>query len=222
MLIDKIEKSMTQIQTHNDYEKLSLIKNNLDRLKSDIDKLNIRVEQYVSMNNILKEYIEDKNEVVFNESKYIGKQIDLILNNINNIDFNKYDSIKNIEDTVNKHYENLRLGWRETYRKDSQGAMSILLILEKLYDDSEQILKIRNKVKYIDNRWPFMDEDLERMKDGIKEANKLISKLKVSSKVQEFLQKASIGEASIIDLDDETLRWLKDNRFENKVKLSFN
>ena len=59
------------------------------------------------------------------------------------------------------------------------------------------------------------------MQEGINEASLIIKELKVSSNIQDFLQKASTGEASIIDLDDEILIWLKDNKFENKVKLSF-
>ena len=59
------------------------------------------------------------------------------------------------------------------------------------------------------------------MQEGIDEASSMIKELKVSSNIQNFLKKASIGEASIIDLDDEILIWLKDNKFENKVKLSF-
>ena len=82
MLMDKIKKSMSQIQLNNDYEKLSFIKKDLDRLKSDVDKLDRRVSQYVDMNNILKEYLKNNENIKFKESKYINNQIDIILNNI--------------------------------------------------------------------------------------------------------------------------------------------
>ena len=94
-------------------------------------------------------------------------------------------------------------------------------MLEKLYDDSEKILQIRSKVIKLENRWPFSKNELESMQQAIDEASLMINQLKVSSNIQLFLQKVSNGEASIVDLDDEILLWLKDNRFENKVKLSF-
>lgn len=221
MLIEKIKKSMSQIESYNNYEKLTLIKNDLDRLKSDVDKLGTRVNQYIDMNNILKDYLNNSDNIVFRESKYINKQISIILENMNNDELNNYGLIKNIESTVDKYYDNLRDHWKEIYRKDTFGTMSILSMLEKLYDDSEKILSIRVKVKKIESSWPFLEEDLELMQQGINEANLMISQLKVSSKVQTFLQKVSSGEASIVDLNDEILLWLKDNRFEKKVKLSF-
>lgn len=221
MLIKKIKKSMSQIQSNNNNEKLTIIKNDLYRLKSEIDKLNIRVSQYVDMNNILQDYLKNNDEIIFRESKYINKQIDIILSNIKNNELNNYGFIKNIELTIDRYYDNLKDNWRQAYRKDTHGTISILLMLEKLYDDSTQILQVRSKVKNLETRWPFLEDDLESMQDGIKEANAMIKQLKVSSNIQGFLEKASKGQASIVDLDDEILLWLKDNRFENKVKLSF-
>ncbi len=221
MLIKKIKKSMSQIKANNDYEKLIFIKNELDRLKKDVDKLDIRVNQYVNMNNILKDYLKNNNDLIFKEIKYINNQISIILDNFNNNDFSNYELIKNIESTVDRYYSTLRDYWRQSHIKDTNGTKSILLILEKLYDDSTKILQIRSKVNKLENRWPFTEEDLTLMQEGINEASSIIKELKVSSNIQNFLQKASIGEASIIDLDDEILIWLKDNKFENKVKLSF-
>ena len=221
MLMDKIKKSMSQIQLNNDYEKLSFIKKDLDRLKSDVDKLDRRVSQYVDMNNILKEYLKNNENIKFKESKYINNQIDIILNNIKSNELNNYGLIKNIESTVENYNFNLKDHWKQEYRRDTKGTISILLMLEKLYDDSEKILQIRSKVIKLENRWPFSKNELESMQQAIDEASLMINQLKVSSNIQLFLQKVSNGEASIVDLDDEILLWLKDNRFENKVKLSF-
>ena len=221
MLIKKIKKSMSQINANNDYEKLTFIKNELDRLRKDVDKLDIRVNQYANMNNILKDYLKNNNDLNFKETKYINKQITTILHNINDNDFNNYELIKNIESTVDRYYSNLRDYWRQSHIKDTNGTKSMLLILEKLYDDSTKILQIRSKINKLENRWPFTAEDLKLMQEGIIEASSIIKELKVSSNIQDFLQKVSTGEASIIDLDDEILIWLKDNKFENKVKLSF-
>lgn len=221
MLMDKIKKSMSQIQLNNDYEKLSFIKKDLDRLKSDVDKLDRRVSQYVDMNNILKDYLKNNENIKFKESKYINNQIDIILNNIKSNELNNYGLIKNIESTVEKYNFNLKDHWKQEYRRDTKGTISILLMLEKLYDDSEKILQIRSKVIKLENRWPFSKNELESMQQAIDEASLMINQLKVSSNIQLFLQKVSNGEASIVDLDDEILLWLKDNRFENKVKLSF-
>ena len=221
MLLDKINKSMSQIQSNNNYEKLSFIKRDLERLKSDVDKLDRRVSQYVDMNNTLNDYLENNSEIIFKESKYVNNQIDKILNNIKNNDFNNYELIKNIESTVDNYDFNLKDYWKQKYIKDIKVTRSILLILEKLYDDSEKILQIRSKVVKLENRWPFSKEDLNLVQEGINEATLMISKLNVSSNIQSFLQKVSNGEASISDLDDEVLLWLKRNKFENKVKLSF-
>ena len=221
MLAKKIKESTSQIKSYNDYERLSLTKKDLDRLKIDVDKLNIRVEQYVNMNSILENYAQYNSEVVFNEGKYINSQINLILSNIVNNNFSKYESVKKIETTIDRYHDNLKDAWRQTYIRDTQGTISILIMLEKLYNDSFKILQIRNKVKQLENKWPFMSEDLDKMQEGINEANSIIRELKVSSNIQGFLQSVSSGEASILDLDEEILSWLKDNRFENKVKLSF-
>lgn len=54
----------------------------------------------------------------------------------------------------------------------------MLLILEKLYDDSTKILQIRSKINKLENRWPFTAEDLKLRQEGINEASLIIKRIK--------------------------------------------
>ncbi len=56
----------------------------------------------------------------------------------------------------------------------------------------------------------------------VKAAKSLVSGLSVNDEIKKFLDKARIGKATILDLNDEVLKWLRDNHLEAKVKIGLN
>ena len=224
MLLEKIKQSSSQIEERNNYEALSYIRDQLKRLDEAVSRANKKVNKYVCMKKIIITYLEDNEDIQFKEVVRINKNISTITKNIKNSDFSDYGCISDIESVIGIYEGKLKDYWRSKYTLKVGNTLSILQLLEKLYilDDRRlKIIEVKNKISRIKSIWPFSESDIKIMDVGIEEANKMIAELHVSSNIQEFLKKASIGEATILDLNDEIISWLKDHGFAESVKLSF-
>ena len=224
MLLEKIKQSSSQIEERNNYEDLSYIREQLKRLDESISRVNKKVNQYIYMKKIIITYFEDNEDIQFKEIIRINKNISKIKENIKKSDFSNYGCINDIESVIDIYEDKLKDYWRSEYTLKVGNTLSILELLEKIYildDKGIKIIEVKNKISKIRSKWPFNENDIKIMDEGIEEANKMIEDLHVSSNIQEFLKKASSGEATILDLNDEIILWLKDHGFAESVKLSF-
>ena len=59
------------------------------------------------------------------------------------------------------------------------------------------------------------------MNQSLAEAKDLIDGLGLDQQIIAFLQKMNNGKATVTDLDENVLRWLRDESLDRRVKLSF-
>ena len=59
------------------------------------------------------------------------------------------------------------------------------------------------------------------MNRSLSDAETLINGLGLDQQIIAFLQKMNNGKATVMDLDDNILRWLKEESLDKRVKLSF-
>ena len=59
------------------------------------------------------------------------------------------------------------------------------------------------------------------MGKSLLDAKALIDELGLDQQIIAFLQKMNSGKATVMDLDDNVLQWLKTESLEKRVKLSF-
>ena len=63
--------------------------------------------------------------------------------------------------------------------------------------------------------------DYKTMGKSLLDAKALIDELGLDQQIIAFLQKMNSGKATVMDLDDNVLQWLKTESLEKRVKLSF-
>lgn len=224
MLLQKLKQSSSQIKESNSFEALSSKRDKLKRLDEHISKLNNKVNKYAGMKKLLITYLGENEDICFKQLIRVNNDLAVIIKNIEKEELSDYRWINDIESVVSEHEEKLKDYWKSKYTLKVANTLSILGLLEKIYilDDRRfKILEVKSKISRLGNSWPFSENEIKVMDEGIEEANKIITKLHVSRNVQEFLQKASIGEATILDLNDEILSWIKEHGFSERVKLSF-
>ena len=56
---------------------------------------------------------------------------------------------------------------------------------------------------------------------GIEEAEQLIQKLGLDDEIISFLQNTNAGKATLKDLNDKVLSWIRSEDLENKIRISF-
>lgn len=224
MLLEKLKQSTSQIEESNSFEALRYKRDKLKRLDENIGRLNDKVNKNVEMKKILISYLGDNEDLYFKQIIRVNNDLVTIAKNIEDGDLSDYRYINDIELVVSEYEDKLKDYWNSKYKPKVANSLSILEILEKIdiFDDRcIKILEVKNRISKIGNKWPFSENDIKIMDDGIEEANKIIKTLHVSSNIQRFLQKASIGEATILDLNSEILLWIKEHGFAERVKLSF-
>ena len=59
------------------------------------------------------------------------------------------------------------------------------------------------------------------MMEGIESADQLITNLGLNQGIISFLQNVNQGKATLADLTDDVLAWIKEEDLETKIKLSF-
>lgn len=59
------------------------------------------------------------------------------------------------------------------------------------------------------------------MNNSLSDANALIAGLGLDQQIIDFLQKMNSGKATVVDLDENVLKWLKTEALDKRVRLSF-
>ena len=59
------------------------------------------------------------------------------------------------------------------------------------------------------------------MMKGIEDASQLIDKLGLDEEIILFLQNTNAGRATLKDLNNKVLTWIRDEKLENKIRISF-
>ena len=69
--------------------------------------------------------------------------------------------------------------------------------------------------------WTTNVEEYAAMNKSLNDAVTLIAELGLDDQIIDFLQKMSGGKATVADLDEKVLNWLRSESLEKRVKLSF-
>ncbi len=112
--------------------------------------------------------------------------------------------------------------WSEYYSKMSSHIISLL-------DTVKSILKDENKATYAVNKikkaasWNTTIDNYNYLKQGLAEADQILNDLDLEedSQVLAFLKLVSAGNATILDLTDEILEWIKTENLGDKMFIKF-
>lgn len=69
--------------------------------------------------------------------------------------------------------------------------------------------------------WSMNIDNFKTMNYNLSEAQNLVDGLGLDQQIITFLQKMNSGKATVVDLNDNVLRWLKEESLDKRVKLSF-
>ena len=119
--------------------------------------------------------------------------------------------LKVIENDVKKE-------WTKKFTNLTGSTIGTLKVLSDI--DEDKVSECLQGIERGEN-WTASIDELQEMNISLLKANELISRLKLDTEIIDFLQKMNNGKATVIDLNDKVIKWLKDEALENKVKLYF-
>ena len=112
--------------------------------------------------------------------------------------------------------------WSEYYTKTSSNIISLLDTVKSILKDENKAVYAVNKIKKAAN-WNTAIGNYNYLKQGLAEADQILDDLDLDedSEVLAFLKLVSAGNATILDLTDEILEWIKAENLGDKMFINF-
>jgi hypothetical protein len=113
---------------------------------------------------------------------------------------------------------NMKKEWGRQYISFTGPTLSTLDAIKGI--DSDSVSDCIQKISIAED-WEVGVNRFQTMVKGIEEAGQLIQKLGLDDEIILFLQNTNAGKATLKDLNDKVLAWIRDEKLENKIRISF-
>lgn len=112
--------------------------------------------------------------------------------------------------------------WVEYYIKATSNILSLLETVKRILPNEDKAKFAANKIKKA-STWNTSIENYNYLKQGIAEADQILNDLDLDedSDILAFLKRVSEGKATILDLTDEILAWIKAENLADKMFINF-
>lgn len=112
--------------------------------------------------------------------------------------------------------------WAEYYSKATVNILSLLDTVKGIIPDESKAIYAANKIKKAAT-WNTTIDNYNYLKQGMTEADKILEDLDLDedSEILAFLKLISEGKATILNLTEEILLWIKSEGLADKIKLTF-
>lgn len=121
---------------------------------------------------------------------------------------------------LSKLYYDFSAFWKESIKMQNESLINELAILRMVQADSKDIQQIYICINNIQNNWPVTDDIVNFYIDARERAKALLLGIKFDDDIKEFLQKVKNKQASLLDLNEKILNWIKEEQFESKFLLT--
>ena len=132
--------------------------------------------------------------------------------------FAEKDPIAQMENAHKTVQHNIKKDWSKYYSSMTNSTKSTLQVISGI--DAEKVAKCLEGIAK-GASWTTSIENFKAMNQSLAEAKDLIDGLGLDQQIIVFLQKMNNGKATVTDLDENVLRWLRDESLDKRVKLSF-
>ncbi len=125
---------------------------------------------------------------------------------------------KYVSSELKKTYAVIGQEWSEYYSKVTVNTLSLLDTIKGIIPDESKAICAANKIKKAAT-WNTTIDNYNSLKQGIAEADKILEDLGLyeDSKILAFLKLVSDGKATILNLTDEILTWIKAEHLADKM-----
>ena len=128
------------------------------------------------------------------------------------------EMVSKVENEFKSILISIKKEWAKQYLNLTSATVSTLKVIagvdtEKVSDCLDGIAK--------GETWTTDINEFQIMNKSMADANTLISGLGLDEQIISFLQKMNSGKATIADLDDKVMNWLRTEELDKKVKISF-
>lgn len=217
MLIDTLNECIIDMRTVREMETVSAdtkkqatadynFKQMLLSLKQTIDEVNLAVEN--------SEFRPSAN-VVSALKSFLGACDKVIQTGAANNATTQY-----ISSESKKIYAVIGQEWALFYTEYTQNTLSLLNTIKGILKDEKKAIYAANKIKKA-SAWNSVIENYNFLKQGMDEAEGLLKELGLDedSPILSFLKLVSEGNATILDLTEDILKWIREENLAGKMHI---
>lgn len=112
--------------------------------------------------------------------------------------------------------------WCEYYQNLAANVLSLLDTVKGIVPDATKVTYATNKIKKAAT-WNTSVENYNSLRQGLADADRIFKDLSLDkdSDIMAFLKLVSEGNATLLDLTDEILNWIKKEKIESKIRINF-
>ena len=153
----------------------------------------------------------------------IISQMDKLLNDFETAIVKGYvskDSISSLDGSVKSIQNGMKKEWPKQFTNIAGSKLSTLEAIKGINSDEVGacIDKINLAQSWNEN---ININNIQLMIEGLEEADNLISNMDLDEEIVVFLEKTNNGRATLNDLSEKVLSWIKKEKLENKIRISF-
>lgn len=186
------------------------------------DALDNRFKILTTQINYLMEALQyTKVNMRFQLSESVLNDLENLLTEHKNVireGFAEKEAINQSEANYKSVQQSIKKEWSKHYSALTSATISTLQVISGI--DSEHVSKCLEGIAK-GSTWTTSIGDYKTMEKSLIDAKALINELGLDQQIIAFLQKMNSGKATVTDLDDKVLQWLKTESLERRVKLSF-
>lgn len=117
--------------------------------------------------------------------------------------------------------DDLRMRWSHYVLNKNKDIIGLLENLQNIVPNPQDIRQLISELKTFEKKWPVTSITLKRYHEHFNSANKVISDMNAGEGVQDFITKVAANQATLDDLTDEVISWIRERQLTNKLVIKF-
>jgi hypothetical protein len=117
--------------------------------------------------------------------------------------------------------DDLKMRWINYVRNKNQDTIRLLQQMQNIVSNPKEIKQLVEELKKFENKWPVTTQIVNIYNENHINAKKIISDMQASKGVQDFISKVAANNATLDDLTDEVIIWLREQQLTNKLVIKF-
>ena len=123
-----------------------------------------------------------------------------------------------IKDETKKIKKKLAEEWDQYYEKETKSLEEVLKLSKNITGINVNSLLINLQEG---RSWDANKNIRNKMTESISSAKDLINKLELKENIVDFLRKMVKQEATLLDVDEDIMKWIKNEHLEGTIKITF-
>lgn len=126
---------------------------------------------------------------------------------------------KKFQDTAKQVSDKISEEWSQQINQKLAGVKDELNILKLVSNNKFEIQKILVVFNDFSN-WPVNQGKIEQYEKALCQANDILDTMQFDEEIEEFLRKVKDKNATLLDLSDSIISWIRREHLENNIMLS--